>query len=172
MKPALSLDARRTALNVLNRVLIDEGFASLSLDEQFQQSYISPRDKRLATALVYTTLENLLKLDFALDQFLKERETMDRRVLNLLRMSACQLLLMDKVPDFAAVNEAVNLTRDMGLEPLTGLVNGVLRSLVRERDNIPWPREGILPISASPTACPSGWWSVWLRPMGRRRRCA
>ncbi len=142
VKPALSLDARRTALNVLNRVLIDEGFASLSLDEQFQQSYISPRDKRLATALVYTTLENLLKLDFALDQFLKERETMDRRVLNLLRMSACQLLLMDKVPDFAAVNEAVNLTRDMGLEPLTGLVNGVLRSLVRERDNIPWPREG------------------------------
>ncbi len=140
--PALSADARRTALSVLNRVLIDEGFASLSLDEQFQQSAVSPRDKRLAAALVYTTLENLLKLDFALDQFLKQREELDPRVLSLLRMSACQLLLMDRVPDFAAVNEAVNLVRGMGLEALTGLVNGVLRSLIRERENIPWPKDG------------------------------
>ena len=140
--PSLSPDARRTALLVLNRVLIDEGFASLSLDEQFQQSSISPRDKRLATALVYTTLENLLKLDFALDQFLKQRDELDPRVINLLRMSACQLLLMDRVPDFAAVNEAVNITRGMGFEALTGLVNGVLRSLIRERENIPWPKEG------------------------------
>ncbi len=140
--PILSPDARRSALLVLNRVLIDEGFASLSLDEQFQQATLSPRDKRLATALVYTTLENLLKLDFALDRFLKDRTELDPRVLNLLRMSACQLLLMDRVPDFAAVNEAVNLTRGMGLEAMTGLVNGVLRSLVREKDNIPWPQEG------------------------------
>ncbi len=141
-QPSLSQDARRTALLVLNRVLIDEGFASLSLDEQFNQSSISPRDKRLATALVYTTLENLMKLDFAIDQFMKDRSEMDPRVINLLRMSACQLLLMDRVPDFAAVNEAVNLTRDMGHEALTGLVNGVLRSLIRERENIPWPVEG------------------------------
>lgn len=141
-RPTLSPDARRTALLVLNRVLIDEGFASLSLDEQFSQSNISFRDKRLATALVYTTLENLLKLDFAIDQFLKDRSETDPRVINLLRMSACQLLLMDRVPDFAAVNEAVNLIRGLGLEALTGLVNGVLRSLIREKENIPWPREG------------------------------
>ncbi len=140
--PGMSADARRAALTVLNRVLIDEGFASLSLDEQFRGTPLSPRDKRLATALVYTTLENLLKLDFALDRFLKERDSLEPRVLNLLRMSACQLLLMDRLPDFAAVNEAVNLTRAMGLEPMTGLVNGVLRSVVREKDSIPWPGEG------------------------------
>jgi len=142
IKPSLSPDARRTALNVLNRVLIDEGFASLSLDEQFQQTSLAPRDKRLATALVYTTLENLTKVDFALDQFLKDRTELEPRVLNLLRMSTSQLILMDKVPDFAAVNEAVNMARDMGLEPMTGLVNGVLRSLIRERENIPWPKVG------------------------------
>jgi len=140
--PSLSSDARRTALLVLNRVLIDEGYASLSLDEQFQKAGLSPRDKRLATALVYSTLENLGRLDFALNQFLKDRTELEPRVENLLRMSACQLILMDKVPDFAAVNEAVKLTRALGLEPMTGLVNGVLRSLIREKENIPWPKEG------------------------------
>lgn len=130
------------AMQVLNRVLIDDAFASLTLDEQFQRAALSPVDKRLAAAIVYMTLENLFRLDFALDRHLKDRSALDKRVVNILRLTACQILLMDRVPDYAAVNEAVSLTRSLGLEDLTGLVNGVLRSLIREMDEIPWPKPG------------------------------
>ena len=143
--PSLSSDARKSALQVLNRVLLEEGFASLSLNEHFNMVYLSPRDKRLCTNIVYLTLENLTKLDFALDRLLEEPGQLEARVRNLLRLSACQILLLDRVPDSAVVNEAVKITRDLGLEGLTGLVNGVLRNLIRQTEEIPWPapEEGV-----------------------------
>ncbi len=126
---------------MLDRVLLDEGFASLSLDEQFRNSRLSQADRRLCSAIVYRTLENLGRIDFALDHFLRDAGAVEPRVRNLLRLSACQILQMDRVPDSAAVNEAVEITRELGLEDLTGLVNGVLRNLVRGRGSIPWPGE-------------------------------
>lgn len=136
---ALSSDARRSALQVLNRVLLDSGYASLSLDEHFQSVRLSHRDKRLTTQIVYLTLENLNRLDHALDQLLPDPERLEKRVRNVLRLSAAQILLLDRVPDSASVNEAVKLTRDMGLEDLTGLVNGVLRNLIRQAEKFAWP---------------------------------
>lgn len=139
--PSVSSDARRAALRVLNHVLLDQAYASLSLDEQLSALQLSYRDRRLCTQLVYLTLENLHKLDYALDRLLQDPERLEKRVRNLLRLSAAQIMLLDRVPDSAAVNEAVKITRDMGLEELTGVVNGVLRSLIRQMDSIPWPEE-------------------------------
>lgn len=136
---SLSLDARRSALLVLNRVLNESGYAALSLDDHFKSVRLSPQDKRLCTRIVYQTLENLGRIDFALNSLLEEPERLEKRVRNLLRLSACQILLLDRVPDSAVVNEAVKITRDMGLEDMTGLVNGVLRNLIRKKDDIAWP---------------------------------
>jgi 16S rRNA (cytosine967-C5)-methyltransferase len=122
--------------------LNDGAYASLSLDEVFQNMRLSQQDKRLAAVIVYKTIEDLMKLDFALGQFLKDAEALTGNIRNILRLSACQILLMDKIPDFAAVNEAVELTRACGMEDMTGLVNGVLRSLIRAKDELPWPRPG------------------------------
>lgn len=141
-EPILSRDARQAALLVLNRVLEGGAYASLSLDEVFSNMRLSPQDKRLAAAIVYKTIEDLLKIDFALGQFLQDAEALTGKVRNILRLSACQILLLDKIPDFAAVNEAVELTRASGLEDMTGLVNGVLRSLIRQKDSLPWPEPG------------------------------
>ncbi len=138
-RPEVSTNARKSALFVLNRVLIESGYASLSLDEHFEQVHLAPRDKRLCTRLVYLTLENLNRLDFALSRLLQDPLALEPRVRNLLRLSAAQIMLLDRVPDSAAVDEAVKLTRAMGLEDLTGLVNGVLRNLIRTQADIPWP---------------------------------
>ncbi len=137
----LSADARKSAMLVLNRVLLDSGYAALSLDEHFDKVRLSQKDKRLCTRIVYLTLEHLNQLDFALDRFLEDPEKIEKRVRNILRLSAAQILLMDRVPESAAVNEAVKLTRDIGLEDLTGLVNGVLRNLIRGRQEIVWPQK-------------------------------
>lgn len=137
----VSITARRAALGVLDRVLTEAGYSSLSLDDMFRGIRLDPRDKRLVTKLVYTTLENLYRIDHALAPFLEDPDSLEPRVRNLLRMGACQILFMDRIPDSAAVNEAVNITRDIGLESLTGLVNGVLRSLIRGLHDIAWPSE-------------------------------
>lgn len=142
MEPVLGKDARVAALLVLGRVLDGGAYASLSLDEVFQNMRLSPKDKRLAAVIVYKTIEDLLKIDFALGQFLENPEALNGKIRNILRLSACQILLMDKVPDFAATNEAVELTRASGFPEMTGLVNGVLRSLIRGKDSLPWPLEG------------------------------
>ena len=103
---------------VLNRVLLESGFASLSLDEHFEKVNLSQKDKRLCTRIVYLTLEHLNQIDFALDRYLEDTEKLEKRVRNILRLSAAQILLLDRIPDSAAVNEAVKLTRDLGLEDL------------------------------------------------------
>ena len=121
---------------------MDDAYAQLSLDEMFQTTSLSPADRRLAARLVYTTLENLTKIDFALAPFLHDVDALDPRVRNVLRLSAAQMLMMDRVPDFAAVSEAVDIVRGMDLENLTGMTNGVLRSLARGRDEIAWPKPG------------------------------
>ena len=73
----LSQDARQAALLVLNRVLNEGAYASLSLDEIFQSMHLSQQDKRLTAVIVYKTVEDLLKIDYALDQFLQDAEALN-----------------------------------------------------------------------------------------------
>ena len=131
--------ARRVALDVLSEVTKNGAYASLALDKHLRLSGLHGPDRRLAAGLVYDTLENQIKLDYALNQFL-EKGTPDPAVLDILRLSACQILLYDRIPDSAAVNEGVALLKQIRMEPLAGFANGVLRSLVRQKEAISWPK--------------------------------
>ena len=143
----LSGGARGAAWDTLNRVLLEDGFASLSLSDVLDRVRLSDRDKRLATNIVYTTLENLLYIDHALSFFIKEEDKVEASIRNLLRLTAAQFFFMDRVPESAAVNEAVKMARARGFEGLTGFVNGVLRNLLRGQGDILWPLrdEGLAP---------------------------
>ena len=89
------------------------------------QANLPRRDRAFVTQLVYGTLENRITLDWRIDQFLEGEKEIEQTVREILRMGAYQLFYLDRVPDMAAVDESVSLTRAMGLEALTGLVNGV-----------------------------------------------
>lgn len=134
------IDPRQIAFDVLLRV--DQGgYSDLLLDAALSSAPgLDPRDRGLATELVYGVLRRRGRLDFALarccSQPLAKLET---RVLWLLRLGAYQLLHLERVPNRAAVNETVELARRLGLERVTGLVNGVLRALDRGMATIPWP---------------------------------
>lgn len=132
------LNARRLALDVLTDVREKGAYASLALGERLRVSRLSPEDRRLATGLVYGTLENQLKIDYALDRLMDHptREPVQR---DILRMGAYQILFLDRVPDSAAVDEAVKLTRAMNMEAACGFINAVLRNLSRGKDEIAWP---------------------------------
>lgn len=135
-----SANPRQLAFSVLCRV--DEGaYADLALDAAFQQeTRLDPRDRGLATELVYGTLRRRGRLDFALARLCsKPLAKVEPRVLNLLRLGAYQILFLDKVPAPAAVHETVELARREQLERATGFINGILRNLIRQREEIPWP---------------------------------
>lgn len=140
------LNARRLALDVLTDVREKGAYASLALGERLRAAYLSPEDRRLATGLVYGTLENQLQIDYALDRLMDHptREPVQR---DILRMGAYQILFLDRVPDSAAVDEAVKLTRAMGMEAACGFINAVLRNLSRAKDEIAWPDREADPVA-------------------------
>ncbi len=136
----ISFGARLVALDTLMDVHQQDAYAALALDKRLTaEKGIDGRDKRLATELVYGTLENQIRLDYMLDHFL-ERKDIEAVVRDILRMGAYQLFFLDRVPNSAAVDEAVKLTRIKDREPYTGLVNAVLRNMIREPNRVAYPK--------------------------------
>lgn len=138
-RPA-NLAPRRVALETLLDVSRSDAYASLALDKRLAQANLPRRDRAFVTQLVYGTLENRITLDWRIDQFLEGEKEIEQTVREILRMGAYQLFYLDRVPDMAAVDEFVSLTRAMGLEALTGLVNGVLRNMIRGKNDVVWPK--------------------------------
>ncbi|MBQ4075459.1 MAG: 16S rRNA (cytosine(967)-C(5))-methyltransferase RsmB [Clostridia bacterium] len=134
-----STNSRKVALEIFQDVIRKDAYAALSLDDRLSRANLTQLDKRFCASIVYRTLENLIRIDYALSFFLKDPEGLDPAVRDILRISACQLLFHDRIPDNAVVDEAVKLTRSLGMEGLTGLTNAVLRGMVRGKDEIKWP---------------------------------
>ena len=127
------------ALDVLTDVHQRDAYATLALGDRLtRNSALSPRDKRLVTELTYGTLENRIRLDYMLDFFL-ERKDIEPMVRDILRLGVYQLFFLDKVPQSAAVDESVKLTRAKDREAFTGLVNAVLRNMLREPLRVQYP---------------------------------
>ncbi|MDW7643891.1 MAG: 16S rRNA (cytosine(967)-C(5))-methyltransferase RsmB [Desulfuromonadales bacterium] len=135
-----SSDPRKIALDILLRVE-DGAYADLTLDAVLEKNpRLDPRDRGLATELVYGILRQRGRLDFALSQLCKTPlKKIESKVLWLLRLGAYQILALDRIPPSAAVNQAVELARGEKLERATGFINGILRNLVRQHEKIPWP---------------------------------
>lgn len=126
--------SRKAAYKALKLVLRQGAYSSLALDEVLSNMKLSAPDRALATEIFYGTLENLIRLDYMLS-LLMERPP-EAEAQDILRMSAYQLLFLERVPENAVCDEAVKLTRELGLERATGLVNGVLRNMLRRRTEL------------------------------------
>ena len=135
--------ARAAALAALSDVLDNGAYTAEAIDRRLSGTTMAGVDRALCTALVYGTLENLLAIDHILSFYLENPDTVEKRVMNILRMAVCQKEWMDRIPDNAIADEAVRLTRQLGLEKLTGLVNGVVRSFLRGDRQVTWPEDPI-----------------------------
>lgn len=129
---APGLSAREVARRAFSDVTRAGSYASAALDRHLNTVALSPEDKRLAASLFFTAVENRRLLEARLSPFLQQKP--EPVAEDILFIAAAQILLMDKIPDHAAVDEAVKQARASGREGLSGLVNGVLRSLIRARD--------------------------------------
>ncbi len=133
-------NARKVALEIFRDVVRNDAYAALSLDEQLKNANLTQLDKRFCASIVYRTIENLIRIDYVLSFYLQDESKLDERVKDILRISACQILFHDRIPANAVVDEAVKLTRMLGMEGLTGVTNAVLRNMVREPERVKWPK--------------------------------
>lgn len=136
------MSARETALKVLIACRKDQGWSNAVLKTAISRDQLDRRDAALATRLCYGVLQNRNALDFYLKQLLKGRiKDLHPAVHDILHLGLYQLLYMDKIPDAAAVNEAVALAKKYckQVSNAPALVNGVLRSGVRRLDSLEQP---------------------------------
>ncbi len=124
--------ARDAALLALDDVIRHDAYASQALDRALSAVRLSPEDRRLAASIFYFAVENRLRIEWTLGKLMETRP--EPVVSDVLHIAAAQLLFMDRIPDHAAVDEAVKQVRAAGRGGLDKLVNGVLRSLIRARD--------------------------------------
>lgn len=124
--------ARDVALKAFRSVARENAYAAQALDRELSVVRLSDEDRRLAASLFYFTLENRLRIEKLIAGKVKDRP--EPEVMEILDVGAAQILFMDKIPDHAAVDEAVKQTRKAGKESMTALVNAVLRGLIRDRD--------------------------------------
>jgi len=132
------LQARRIALRVIRQVTENGAYASLALDTALTGCGMNNADRRLTTRLVYDTLDRLIWLDYCLSQVMAREDT-DIRLRNILRLGACQILLEDRIPESAATNTCVELCTELGMDGLKGVCNGILRNLVRKKEELVFP---------------------------------
>ena len=126
--------ARSVALEVLEDVFVHQAYSNIALNKHLKGSQLSAADKGLVTEIVYGTVARKLTLEWYLSHFIQDRDKLDNWLYILLLLSAYQLRYLDKIPNHAVVNEAVELAkaRKKGSEKL---VNAVLRRILREG----WP---------------------------------
>ena len=130
--------ARETAVLTLAACERQGAWSDGYLKRTIREQGLDRRDGALAARLCYGVLQNKLLLDWRLAQVCSMRlEKLEVKVLCGLRVAAYQLLFLDRIPPSAAVNEAVKLAKRHSRNPrASGLVNGVLRSLLRQGKNL------------------------------------
>ena len=161
---------RDLALSTLNYPEQSPGFAARYLERAFQDDpQFSEQDRRFTLHLVQGVFRWRLRLDWFVRQFVRfSFKKINPSVLNILRIALYQIFFMDRIPDFAAINEAVKQVKAIGKGPLSGFVNGILREICRQKDNITFPGRENNPIRHLSVVHSYPDWLVekWVREVG------
>ena len=133
------MSARSTALGALIACRKTNAWSDGVLKEAVRRNRLDSRDAALASRLCYGVVQNRMLLDFYLSQFVKGGlSRLQPVVLDILRLGAYQLTMMERIPVSAAVNEAVEQGKRYANARAAGLINGVLRAMARA-ERLPEP---------------------------------
>ncbi|AKA69963.1 16S rRNA (cytosine(967)-C(5))-methyltransferase RsmB [Clostridium scatologenes] len=126
--------ARKTAVKILKEVFYGNSYSNIVMGKELNRSDMNDKDKALVTEIVYGTLKYKYTIDTILNYYIKSGlKKLDVDILNILRISIYQIKYLDKIPEFAVVNEAVELAKRKAVKTAR-LVNGVLRSYLRSNN--------------------------------------
>ena len=131
------VNVRNIAVNALVSILEDEEKSHIVERNYMDKNELSDVDRSFFLRLVEGTVERKITLDYVISLYSKTSINKMKKVIrNVLRMSIYQILYMEQVPDRSAVDEAVKICKKRSFAPLSGFVNGVLRNIVREKEDV------------------------------------
>lgn len=129
------MTVRALALELYEDVIDNKAYSNIVLNEALRFEELNSQDKGLLTEILYGTLQHKLTLEYYVRPFIKTKLRRWQRY--LLLISIYQLEYLDRVPDFAVINEAVEIAKERGGLQAGKQINGILRAYLRgERPNI------------------------------------
>ncbi|MCY6372360.1 16S rRNA (cytosine(967)-C(5))-methyltransferase RsmB [Clostridium ganghwense] len=138
-------NSRKICADIVEQVLTKNSYSNIVLRNELNKHKLNDKDKGLITEIVYGTIKYKYTIDVILNSFLKNGiKKLDSYVLNILRTAVYQIKFLDKVPNFAAVNEAVELAKKKKSIGASKLVNGVLRNYLRNLNKIYYNQDNIV----------------------------
>lgn len=131
--------SRKTAYEILFEIEKEEAYSNLTINRFMEKN--RPDNPAFIRELVYGVLENKILLDYYLDKLIPSGiKKVKKKEATLLRLGLYQLIFMDSVPDYAAVNETVTLAKKL-VRGREGFINGVLRGYMKKGSEIKLPDE-------------------------------
>ncbi len=170
---ALSAGHIRTlAVDIVERVFRMDAYADILLNEAFRRTVLSNQDRAFTAELVYGTLRWKGRLDWVLGRVAGPKwRHFPSRIRSLLETGLYQILFLDRVPDYASVNESVILAKRWKGQYWGNLVNAVLRQIIRNPDVTQPPDLEKDPVKSIAVGYSHPEWLVkkWLDRLGRER---
>lgn len=133
----MGISARECALRALINIAKNGAYSDKAVDAALSGTSFDARDRALVTNIVYGTVSNRLLLDYRIQNASKIKiKKMDTAVREILRSAVYQIFLLEKIPDSAAVNEAVKLAKKYASRSV-GFINAVLRGVIAAGEILP-----------------------------------
>lgn len=161
---------RGHAVKILNRVDRTDAYLDKLLEIELKNSNLSGVDKALLFEIVHGVMRWMGRLDWILNGFYKGQfSKCVPNVKNALRVALYQILFLDKVPDYAAVNEAVEFVKKLQGQKYADLANAVLRNIIRNKESIryPNPEEDLVAYLSAYYSHPTWMVKRWVKRFGR-----
>ena len=142
-------DTREIVLDILLAVTRDGEYSHIALKNTLDKyRYLEKRERAFLTKVVEGTLEYQIRIDYIINTFSNTKVHKMKPIIRcILRSAVYQICFLDGVPDSAACNEAVKLAKKRGFHTLKGFVNGVLRNIARNKENITYPEKEKEPVA-------------------------
>lgn len=141
--------AREVAVKVLNRIERTDSYLDKVLDFELRYSELSRLDKSFLTELVNGTVRWKMRIDYVISQFYRgDYSKLDINIKNAIRIAMYQIMFLERVPQSAAVNEAVEFVKKLRGQFLANLVNAILRTSIRKLESVEYPSIEEDPIKA------------------------
>ena len=155
----LEVHAKNEYLNIVLKGVLDK------------YNYLDGKKKAFIKKLSTGVLEREIELNYIIDCFSKTKTNKMKPVIRvIMQMGVYQILYMDNVYDTAACNMAVSLAKKKGFQGLSGFVNGVLRSICREKDNIQYPsKEDGIKYASVRFSMPEWIIKLWISQFGEEK---
>lgn len=161
---------RGLAVKILNRVERTDAYLERLLDNEMRNSELKGQDKALLYEIVHGVVRWMGRLDWILNGFYKG--TFSKAIPNMkngLRVALYQVMFLDRVPDYAAVNEVVEFVKRLQGQKPADFVNAVLRNIIRNKNSIryPDPEEDLIGYLSSYYSHPSWMVKRYVERFGR-----